>query len=126
MRFDVEDVFLAAGPAEMASMFTAGVVMGFMFAGRMSAHLTVFAYAFRLVVIGGVFLSGMFVTRGVGGSERYEAWVGITIVYLVYVAGVTIGLIFYDRQFKRQIEAELGRPLRSNPRGFIVPSKRKK
>lgn len=124
MRFDFEDVFIAAGPESMLSLFASGLVIGYLFAGRMSAHLTVAAYAFRTAVIGLVFLLGMMLTRGLAGADRWEAWIGISSVFLVYTVGLTIGISVYDRQFKKSIEAHLGRPIRGNPRGIVRIDKR--
>lgn len=119
MSFDLEDVFIVARPEQFLSIFLAGLVVGYVFAGRMSAHLTVMAFAYRTAVIGIVFLGGMMLSRALGGSPRYEAWVGIGLAFVIYTAAITIGIVVYDYRFKKAIEAELGRPIRGNPRGVV-------
>lgn len=120
MTFDLVDVFAITGAEQLASSLVAGALVGFLFAGRMSAHLTVTAFGFRTAVIGLVFLAGMMVSRLVGGSPQYEAWIGVGVAFVVYSAGLVLGIVAYDWQFKRVMERELGRPLRGNLRGQIT------
>ncbi len=119
MSFDWADAFAVTGPEQFGSIFIAGVLVGFLFAARMSAHLTVPAFGFRTAVIGIVFLGGMMLSRAIGGADRYEVWAGIIVAFIVYSAGLMLGIVGYDWQFKRAVERELGRSLASNPRGTI-------
>lgn len=123
MTFDWSDAFTVTQPEQFGSIFVAGILVGFLFAARMSAHLTVWAFGFRTAVIGVVFLAGMMLSRAIGGAEHYEVWAGIIIAFVVYSAGLMLGIIGYDWQFKRAVERQLGRPLDANPRGVIDPAK---
>lgn len=120
MTFDLTDIFTLVGTEQFASSLVAGVLVGFLFAGRMSAHVTITAFGFRTGVIGLVFLAGIMVSRIIDGSPQYEAWIGVGFAFVVYSAGLVIGIVAYDWHFKRLIERELGRPLRSSPRGQLT------
>lgn len=119
MSFDLADVFLVATTEQLLSIFVAGLVVGYGFAARMSAHLSVWAFGFRTAVIGLVFLAAMMLSRFLSGSERYEVWVGIGIAFALYTVALVAGIFIYDYRFKKAIEGELGRPIRGNPRGLI-------
>src|SRR5574338_506146 len=126
MSFDPAHVFLVAHSEQIASVTLAGAVIGYLFVARMSAHLSVPEFVFRSFVIGFVFLGGMGTSRLFAGAPTWEAWIGISIAYLVYTIGMGVGMFVYDWQLKRAIEKELGRPLRYSPRGTLRPARKER
>lgn len=124
MSFDPAHVFLVAHSEQIASVTLAGAIIGYLFVGRMSAHLSVPEFVFRSFVIGLVFLGGMGTTRLFAGAPTWEAWIGISIAYLAYTIGMGVGIRVYDWQVRRAF-ADAGYTLTHSPRGILKPPRKR-
>jgi hypothetical protein len=126
MTFDLGQIFLVVHAEQLVSIAVTGFLLGYVFIGKVSAHLSPLEWGFRTFIIGGVFLVGLGLTRLLGGASAWEMWIGILLAFFVYNVGCVLGLVLYDRRLKRAIERQLGHPLRSSPRGIFHVEQRRK
>ena len=126
MSFQWEDVFLVVHTEQLVSIAVTGFLLGYIFIGKVSAHLSPLEWGFRTFIIGAVFLVGLMLTRYINGAPAWVASIGILMAFFTYTVGSTIGLVFYDRRLKRDIERQLGRPLRGSVRGVLKAPERRK
>jgi hypothetical protein len=90
--FQFEDALRVVSPLGIIVSFLVGIIVGWVVVRGIDVESVVSS----LVQVGMPFFLSVAVTRFAEGIERWEAWLGVGLLYAVYVVGLTIG--FWSRR----------------------------
>lgn len=99
LSFDPADVFRIVGPIELAVALLVGIQAGATYAW----HQRLGTRLYHTVVLSGMFFIAMLIARGTLGSENWESWLGLWLLYVVFAIGIDGGYRGRSRVEKRRL-----------------------